>query len=97
MRNKNENSVKHEVRYAFRDIFEMGWDAATRPPNGIVAPPGFQGYNGMEWSTRSLNLTGRSTVFIGIKPQFSKSFRQIAIPVFTASGTAPSRKLGAAR
>ena len=34
----DENDVNHEVRYAFSDIHEVGWEAAT-PPEGIIRPP----------------------------------------------------------
>jgi hypothetical protein len=93
MRNKNENSVNHEVRYAFSDIFASGWSAATPAPNGIVSPPGWQGYNGMEWKSRALSLSGRSGVYIGIKPQNSSSFRQILIPLPASSTLVAPRNL----
>jgi hypothetical protein len=90
-RNKNENDVRHEVRYAFQDIFQLGWAAATPAPGGTVAPPGYQGYNGMDWSTTQINVSGRSTLYIAIKPQNSSSFRQIAIPVDGAvASTSPN-------
>ncbi len=85
MRDKDENDVKHEVRYAFFDIFRIGWANATPAPDGLVTPMGWQGYNGMEWSTSSIDVTGRSVIYIAIKPQNSSSFRQIAIPLSTGS------------
>jgi hypothetical protein len=81
MRNKDENTINHEVRYAFQDIYQIGWASATLAPNGVIQPPGWQGYNGMEWSTRSINVSNKSTIYIAIKPQNSSLFRQIAIPV----------------
>ena len=35
--NKDDQSTSHEVRYAFSDIHQIGWNAATAAPNGIVA------------------------------------------------------------
>jgi hypothetical protein len=92
-RNKNENSVRHEVRYAFTDIHTVGWAGATAAPNGVVTPPGVNGYNGMDWSTTGINVSGQNTLYIAIKPQNSSSFRQIAIPLTgapPASSNAPA-------
>ncbi|VAW68278.1 hypothetical protein MNBD_GAMMA09-3535 [hydrothermal vent metagenome] len=88
-RDKNENSVKHEVKYSFTDIHSTGWDAATSAPNGIITPPGWQGYNRMRWSTSSIDLTGKVSIYIGIKPENSSLFRQIKIPVTGVTGTTP--------
>lgn len=87
-RNKDENTVNHEVRYAFQDIFSIGWNTATPAPNGIVTPPDFQGYNGMEWSTTSINVSSQAVIYIAIKPQNSSRFRQIAISL-SSSGSPP--------
>ena len=84
MRKKNEETVKHEVRYSFSDIHTSGWDSATAAPNGIVTPPGDGGYNGMIWSTTGINLQGHDRVYIAIKPQNSSGFRQIVVPVTNA-------------
>lgn len=91
-RNKNDNTINHEVRYSFQDIFTIGWNAATPAPNGLVAPLGYGGYNGMEWSTRSIALGTNKTIYIAIKPQNSTLFHQIAIPLpaDTAPPSAPS-------
>lgn len=86
LRNKNEDSVKHEVRYSYTDIHDVGWDAAITAPDGIVSPPGMGGYNGMEYSTNKINTSGKSVVYIAIKPQNSNLFRQIAIPVSGGPG-----------
>ncbi|MEZ4270372.1 MAG: hypothetical protein R3C68_02700 [Myxococcota bacterium] len=80
MRNKNENEVKHEVRYAFSDIHDTGWGAATQAPGGIITPPGWQGYNAMDYETTGIDVQGKSTVYIAIKPENSDLFSQIAIP-----------------
>src|SRR5690606_10963669 len=55
-RPKDENDVMHEVRYAFSDIHDLGWANATRAPNGVVDPPGWQGYNGMVYDTRNIDF-----------------------------------------
>lgn len=36
-RHKDQNGVAHQVRYAFSDIFQLGWDGATPAPNGTVS------------------------------------------------------------
>lgn len=82
-RRKDENTVKHEVRYAFSNIHEIGWDKATRAPSGIVTPPGFQGYNGMVYATTALPLTGKAKVYLAIKPENSAVFSQIALPLLS--------------
>ncbi len=95
-RNKDEDNVKHEVRFAFDSIHKIGWDTAMVAPqgeplqgaygpievkNGVVSPPGGGGYNGMIYATRALPLGGKSLVYIAIRPQNSKLFTQIAIPL----------------
>lgn len=84
MRNKNENTVKHEVRYAFADIHANGWNSATPAPGGTVTPPGWQGYNGMFYDTTSLPLSGKSVLYLAIKPLANNPqglFAQVAIPL----------------
>jgi len=78
---KDENNIKHEVRYAFSDIHQLGWSAATPVPNGLITPPGWQGYNGMVYDTTALPLAGHSVVYIAIKPQNSDLFSEIAVPL----------------
>jgi hypothetical protein len=80
-RNKNEDTVNHEVRYSFSDVFASGWGAATPAPNGVVTPPGTGGYNSMNYSTNQIDVSGRSAIYIAIKPQNSSRFRQIVIPI----------------
>jgi hypothetical protein len=84
-RRKDQETVKHDVRYAFSDIYSTGWAAATPAPGRTIIPPDTGGYNGMSWSTTSLNLSGKTTLYVAIKPQNSSQFRQIAIPL--TSGT----------
>jgi hypothetical protein len=80
-RNKNDNTINHEIRYAFSSIHEIGWNAATPAPNGLARPLGDGGYNNMIYESTGLPLAGRSLVYIAIKPQNSSVFSQIAIPL----------------
>jgi hypothetical protein len=80
-RNKNENKVRHEVRYSFSDVHKTGWQSATAAPRGIIQPPGEGGYNQMVYDTTGILLKNRSTVYVAIKPENSKKFTQIAIPL----------------
>jgi hypothetical protein len=89
-RNKNENSVNHEVRYAFSNIHAMGWNAAAPAPNGIRVPPGWQGYNGMHYDTTAIPTGGQSTLYLAIKPHNSNLFSQVAIPLNGGSNPPPS-------
>ena len=83
-RNKDENDVKHEVRYAFSSIHDLGWDHATRAPDGILTPKGWQGYNGMLYTTDRLPLKNKQTLFLAIKPVNSRKFAQIELPLLSA-------------
>lgn len=97
MRHKDQNAVKHEVRYSFEDVLTIGWDNAMPAPSGLVAPLGWQGYNGMDWSTDELDLSGQSTIYIAIKPEGSDLFRQIAIPLTSGAGPGPRTTPASAR
>jgi hypothetical protein len=88
-RPKDQNDVKHEVRYAFSDIHDMGWDKATAAPNGVITPPGYQGYNGMAYDTTGINVSGKTVLYLAIKPQNSSTFSQIAFPLTNTAGGAP--------
>jgi hypothetical protein len=79
-RNKNENDVPHEVRYAFESIHLIGWDKATPAPGGMIAPPGFQGYNGMVYTTTDIPLEGRQAIFFAIRPANAARFSQVELP-----------------
>lgn len=76
-----DNGVDHEVRYAFSNIHQLGWSAATPAPGGIITPPDSGAYNGMVYDTTALPLSGHSVVYIAIKPQNSNLFTQIAVPL----------------
>ena len=83
-RHKDENTVKHEVRYAFQDIHVIGWDAAIPAPNGLVTPPGWQGYNGMVYDSSLVPTADQSVVYVAVKLEDSNLFKQIAIPLNTS-------------
>ena len=70
----------HEVRYAFSDIHQLGWNAATPAPDGSI-PLNSSGYAGRVYDTTALPLSGHSMVYIAIKPQNSNLFSQIAVPL----------------
>ncbi len=87
-RNKADDAVKHEVRYAFSNIHEIGWDRATPAPDGLITPPGVGGYCGMVYDTTALPLgkgngsaaKGR-TLYLATKPENSALFSQISLPL----------------
>ena len=80
-RRTDEDAVRHEVRYAFRSIHEIGWEKAESAPGGLIVPPGKQTRNGMVYDTAALPLAGRKLLFIAIKPENSKRFSQVAVPL----------------
>jgi hypothetical protein len=80
-RPKDEAAVKHEVRYAFADIHQLGWEKAQPAPRGLVAPAGQGTVTGMVYDTTELPLAGQSVVYIAIKPQNADRFSQIAVPL----------------
>ena len=87
-RRKDQETIRHEVRYSFSDIFATGWSGAT--PAGMVSALGGGGYNGMGWSSSSIATSGRSMLYVGIKPENSTKFRQIAIPLGGSATTPPA-------
>jgi RNA polymerase sigma factor (sigma-70 family) len=76
-----EDSVDHEVRYAFSDIHTTGWKNAKPAPKGFVTPPGQGIANGMVYDSQDLPLAGERLVYIAIKPQNAELFSQIAVPL----------------
>jgi hypothetical protein len=80
-RDKAEDTVNQEVRYAFSDIHQLGWANATAAPNGTITPPGGGAYNNMVYDTTGINMAGHSVVYIAIKPQNSSQFTEIAVPL----------------
>ena len=82
---KDQDTIQHEVRYSFSDIFASGWAGATPAPNGMVGPACCGGDNGMVYQTNAINLSAGSVIYLAIKPQNSDLFRQIAIPVSSSA------------
>ena len=80
-RAKHEDGVKHELRYAFKDIHKLGWQSATPAPQGVVTPPGKADRNGMVYDTTELPLAAQDVVYLAIKPQNADVFTQIRIPL----------------
>lgn len=80
-RAKNEESIRHEVRYAFSDIHALGWEKATPAPKGVVKSLGSGGYNGMLYRSTELPLAGKAVVYLAIKPENAKLFSQIGLPL----------------
>lgn len=80
-RDKDENTVDHEVYYAFSNIHDLGISGATLAPNGVITPPGFQGYNGMDYTTTSITMGANTSIFVAVKPVNSTLFKQIEIPL----------------
>jgi hypothetical protein len=92
-----EDGINHEVRYAFSSIHALGWANATVPSNTLVTPQGSGGYNSMRWTSTAINVSGKSVVYIAIKPQNATLFREIAIPVgpgSTVSNPVPNPPTG---
>lgn len=85
LRDKTQNDAVHEVRYAYSDIHTLGWNNATPAPNGVNRVGGWTGYNGVRYSTTAIDFSGRSQVYVAIKPQNSTRFRQIVIPLTTSA------------
>ena len=90
-RYKDDNSVNYDVRYAFSDIFALGYSNATPAPGGTNIPPlGFQGYAGAKYKTTGIDVRGRSSIFIAIKPVNSSLFSQVEIPLTGNTSTISS-------
>jgi len=80
-RKDQQETLKHDVRYSFSDIFVSGWAAAIPAPNGTVGPTCCGGDNGLEYSTTTINVSGHTNLYVAIKPQNSSLFRQIVVPL----------------
>jgi hypothetical protein len=78
-RNKNLTGETHQIRYAFQNIHEIGWNNATVADNIYAGDS--NGYNGVDWATNAINVAGQSILYLGVKSPSSSLFRQIAIPV----------------
>jgi len=87
---RKDQTVAHDVRYAFSDIFSIGWNAATPAPGGTgVTPAGSGGEASMRWSTTGISTSGRTMLYVAIKPQNASTFRQISIPL-SGTGSTPT-------
>jgi len=83
-RRKDQNNLAHEVRYSYNSIHVTGWENAKTLSNSTVMPQGISGYNGMKFKTTTdllEDFNNPASVFIGIKPTNSSSFREIEIPL----------------
>jgi RNA polymerase sigma factor (sigma-70 family) len=80
-RHKDEDRVRHEVRFAFEPIHEIGWQKATPAPSGTIAPAGTREANGMVYDSTALPLAGQTLVYLAIKPENSERFSQVAVPL----------------
>lgn len=88
MRHK-AHSHNFEVRYSFNDIHDLGWNSATPAPNGLVSPLGGGGYNAIEYETDGIDMSGRSQIYVAIKPKEQDRFRQIVIPISAVGYKSP--------
>ncbi|HLP43120.1 MAG TPA: hypothetical protein VK465_16560, partial [Fibrobacteria bacterium] len=86
-RPKDDNTTNHEVRFSNRDIHQIGWNAATPAPNGIVAPKGTGGYNGMAYVSPALPTNG--ILYLAIKPQGATLFSQISLSTRNVTSISP--------
>lgn len=77
-RRVGEDDVHHEVRYAFGNIHQLGWDQATPAPGGRLKPPGTREHSGMVWDG-SLPLQGQQLIYLAIKPENATLFSQVAL------------------
>jgi RNA polymerase sigma factor (sigma-70 family) len=81
-RPRGSPDIVHEIRYAFRNIHEIGWSAAQPAPGGtIVMAANDPRSQPLIYDTTELPLTWRSVVFLAIKPRDSDLFTQIAVPL----------------
>jgi RNA polymerase sigma factor (sigma-70 family) len=78
-RPSREVTVAHEVRYAFRSIHDIGWEAAQRAPGGTVKPVARQEATGMIYDSAALPLQGRTLLYLAIKPENATRFSQVTV------------------
>ena len=75
------SDTTYSARYAFSDIWQLGF--ANASPMGSVGPDGQGDYVNKKIESTSLNLAGRSIVYIAVQKQGRSDFRQIALPLMT--------------
>jgi hypothetical protein len=83
-RNKNENTIRHEVRYLVgpqtQSPHTIGWNNLLSAPDGLITPLGWQGYNGMVYDTTAMSLPDNALgAWIAIKPENSSHFSAIYV------------------
>ena len=76
-RHKDENAVNHDVVYAFSDIHALGFGNATSA--GAVSPGGYQGYNGMLFTSTSITMGANTSIFVAVRPVGATLFKQIEV------------------
>lgn len=75
-----DDVTPHDVRIAFSDIYELGWDNAT--PLMTVNPTlGSGPFNVMWLENNTINMGANDFIYIAIKPQGDALFNQIVHPV----------------
>ncbi|MBL8795195.1 MAG: RNA polymerase sigma factor [Planctomycetia bacterium] len=78
-RPSREDTVVHEVRYAFRNIHEIGWEAAQPAPGGNIKPTVRPDATGMHYDSSALPVQGQSLLYIALKPENARRFSQVTI------------------
>lgn len=78
-RDKDDNDVFNQVRYAYSNIHSLGWTNANCID--YIDPPSTAGYNGVKFigDLSSMGYVAQDEIFIGIKSDSSTLFRQISI------------------
>ena len=85
-RNRDEEKVLHDIRWSLTDIRKSGWGKAKPCPDGKgLKGLGGGGYNAMMYKTDEIALQGKKKVYLAIKPQNSKKFRQLVLSLVSAS------------
>lgn len=79
-------TVRHELRYAFQDIHEIGWSKATPAPGGILVSS--EDDSSLIYETTAIPLAGQDTVYLAIRvldstkfPELTNLFSQITLPL----------------
>ena len=77
---KDDGVTQHEVRYAFSDIYALGWAGATAAPSGTIVPLA-DAHGGMVYDTTAIAMGGNTTLYVAIQPVGASTFNQIVIPL----------------
>lgn len=81
-RNATEDAASdttYTARYAFSDIWQLGF--ANAALMGTVGPDGLGDYVNKQIESTTINLAGRTMVYIAVQRQGKPYFRQIALPL----------------